>query len=859
MTPKLFLFNCIGAILLCSTPASTYGQWQDYTVDYNLETTTFASWFGCGISTADFNNDGWDDFTASGADGWIKLWTGGPEGLTLHDEWLMPNECKAVLWFDIENDGDLDLLLGVMHVGAYLYVQQSDGLLLEESAVRGLPQLQEWDIRGFSARDYDRDGDLDVYISSYHDDLGSDVFIYENMLFQNTGSGYFEDVTMISGVGNGYLHSFQGAWMDFTGNGFDDLWVINDRSIFPNALYSNMGNGSFEDISEDVGADIGIEAMSATLFDPDNDGDWDQYVTNIENNPNAFLRNNDGIYEDIAVSAGVASMQYSWGACAIDVDGDRWDDLMVATYRFPNSNPYDNHLYMNLGTGLEFEDATENWPNEQFQLYCLGRIDLDNDRSPDIIGHGNSSLAQVLHNTNSEGNARMTISLIGTVSNTRAVGSVIKVHADGLTQMQQVDAGCDYMTQHTYKRFFGLANVDQVDSIEVFWPTGEREVLFDVMADTALTIVEGFTNSVLEPVDVPCPWSNAAWLAPFDPDEVEMTWNGVPVTSALVSADSEGEWTLEASWWGGAYSWSQTVSWTPAPEPEFTLDMVPPSCHGHSALLSWDFPEPHPVTVNGLAFSSQIESVPFGMGTFDVVMQVTEDCSIDTSFTVTYPPALFADVELTHPLCAGELGQAVITPGGGTGTLSVDYGGADFTALPAGIHAFTVSDSLGCTHADSLVLLSLDTLVGAVAIDYLGVTDSVQISTDASGGTPPYSWTWTAPLDSAGWVMAPLNLGWYVEDANGCIDLGAVELVSNPLAAVPLDMETASWACSRHNGGLVFNGPEGALTLSIFDLSGRQILDERAVRSSEVLVMDSWSPVLVLGQDEAGHLYRWIK
>ena len=355
-----------------------HAQLEDVSLDYLIEATTFGSLFGCGLSTADFNGDGWDDVTTSGSDGWIKLYTGGPDGFTPYEAWQMDNEGKAVLWVDIENDGDLDLFVGVLNIGVFLYVQQSDGSLVEEGLARGMPVLQMWDVRGFSARDYDRDGDLDLYIASYHD--LSQSIIYENMLFMNGGNGYFEDVTLISGAGNGHQHSFQGAWMDFDGNGFDDLWVINDRSIFPNALYSNTGNGNFIDISAESGANIGIEAMSATLFDPDNDGDWDQYVTNIENNPNAFLRNNDGVYVDIADAAGVASLQYGWGTCAIDVDGDRWDDMMVATYRFPNTNPYDNHLYMNLGSGTEFEDVTENWPNEQFQLYCLGRLDLDQDR-----------------------------------------------------------------------------------------------------------------------------------------------------------------------------------------------------------------------------------------------------------------------------------------------------------------------------------------------------------------------------------------------------------------------------------------------------------------------------------------------
>ena len=87
--------------------------------------------------------------------------------------------------------------------------------------------------------------------------------------------------------------------------------MINDREDFTNSLYANGGGGPFVDISESSGASISVNAMSATLFDPDNDGDWDQYVTNTEDNPNAFMLNNEGFYQDIAASAGVA-------ACSMD-------------------------------------------------------------------------------------------------------------------------------------------------------------------------------------------------------------------------------------------------------------------------------------------------------------------------------------------------------------------------------------------------------------------------------------------------------------------------------------------------------------------------------------------------------------
>ena len=103
---------------------------------------------------------------------------------------------------------------------------------------------------GNQRRDYDEDLDLDVYICSYHDAM-SEV-AQENILLQNDGSGHFTDVNETAGK-YGLMHSFQGTWFDWDDDGDDDLWAINDRSIYPNALYRNPGNGTFYDVSEDVG------------------------------------------------------------------------------------------------------------------------------------------------------------------------------------------------------------------------------------------------------------------------------------------------------------------------------------------------------------------------------------------------------------------------------------------------------------------------------------------------------------------------------------------------------------------------------------------------------------------------------
>lgn len=857
MRPVQPLFRHFSCVLFMAVALHGYAQWEDVSLDYLIESSTFGSLFGCGLSTADFNGDGWDDVTTAGSDGWIKLYTGGPDGFVSFEAWQMPTEGKAVLWIDIENDGDLDLFVGFLHLGVFLYVQQEDGTLIEQGLQRGMPVLQSWDVRGFSARDYDRDGDLDLYVASYHD--AAQTVNYENMLFQNGGNGFFEDVTLFSGTGNGMQHSFQGAWYDYDNDGFDDLWVINDRSVFPNALYHNLGNGTFEDIAEDVGCDIGIEAMSATLFDPDNDGDWDQYITNIEGNPNAFLRNNEGQYVDIAESAGVASLLYGWGTCAIDVDGDRWDDMMVATYRFPNTNPYDNHLYMNLGSGTEFLEETENWPNEQFQLYCLGRLDLDGDRVPDLVGHGNAAHAQVLRNTNSEGAARLAINLIGTESNTYAVGSVIKVHAAEMTQMQQVEAGCDYMTQHSYTRFFALGDVQVIDSIEVFWPLGSRDVLFDVPSDTALLVIEGFLDAELEPLEAPCPWSPPGWSIPFELGSADMTWNGEPVTSEVVVADSTGDWTFEASWWGGGYTWSQTVSWTEVALPDLAVEVTPASCHGALGGLAWTMPDGASVMLLDSVYPSTVNGVSIPAGDYDLEVELGENCTVHVPASIGQPEALSLELEVTQPACHGDHGMVTWSIGGGTPPLAVVIADGDPLALTPGEWPIVLEDSMGCTLSDAAVVVEPDSLISSASVEYAGPSDSALVTLVVEGGTPPFNVAWSGPIDTSGWVVAPVGLGWFVQDANGCLDLGVLDVPSNPLAAVG-GFGRTPWSCFRDGVQLRFSGPGDALVeVRVFDLSGRLLLEEVHIAHGQVIELGHQGVVVVQALDVEGRSYAWVK
>ena len=273
-----FLLSARRACALCfclSAVMASTAQLEDVSVDHLVEVSTAASWFGCGLSTADFDGDGWDDVTAATSAGPVELYKGGPEGLTHHMTLPHDHESKAVLWVDVDNDGDLDLMLGVYLEGLYLYIQDDNGLLSEDGVNRGLPQWPSWDVRGISATDYDNDLDLDLYVASYH--ASFDSLPHQNLLLRNEGKDTLPTRLMRRVWAMAISTAFRGAWFDFDDDdGDQDLWVINDRSVYPNALYQNT-NGVFYDIAQDVGANIAIEAMSATLFDPDNDGDWDMY------------------------------------------------------------------------------------------------------------------------------------------------------------------------------------------------------------------------------------------------------------------------------------------------------------------------------------------------------------------------------------------------------------------------------------------------------------------------------------------------------------------------------------------------------------------------------------------------------
>ena len=159
----------------------------------------------------------------------------------------------------------------------------------------------------------------------------------------------FTDVTRAAGItfthtngatGQKYLPETMGAgvaFLDYNGDGWQDIFFVNSRNWVggrrtPPALYRNDGDGTFTDVTREVGLDVWFYGLGVAVADYDNDGDIDLFITTLERN-HLFRNNGVGKFEDVSKAAGFGdAIAFSTSAAWVDYDQDGWLDLFVANY-----------------------------------------------------------------------------------------------------------------------------------------------------------------------------------------------------------------------------------------------------------------------------------------------------------------------------------------------------------------------------------------------------------------------------------------------------------------------------------------------------------------------------------------------
>lgn len=419
-------------------------------------------------------------------------------------------QTQGVAFGDFNNDGDPDLYV-VNDFGINgMYFNKGDGSFEDVTdaagVVGGIDVIGEEEVPngyGVALADENSDGHLDIYIVN----LGS-----PNILYSNNGDGTFAEITEQSGVvaGTGPVGAgTAAAFGDCNNDGRVDLYAINGYGL-PSFFYINTGN-SFDDRTSKAGIGEHGDAQGCAFGDYDNDGNMDLYVTNFADAQGAPLQNalfrNDGkgIFENDTKEAGLVVKNYSLGTVFGDLDNDGYLDLYVVN----NGEP--NILYRNNGDGTFTDVTADAGVGDPGLGSSVALGDINNDGYLDIYvangGFFDEEMGDpdVLYLNNGGTNHWLQIELRGTTSNQMGIGARITVSTGDLHQIREISGGRGY-GQNSSIANFGLGEHILAESIEVRWPSGIVQAMGNINADQHIIIEEGVSAPV-EPHDT----SIAAW------------------------------------------------------------------------------------------------------------------------------------------------------------------------------------------------------------------------------------------------------------------------------------------------------------------------------------------------------------
>jgi hypothetical protein len=412
---------------------------------------------------------------------------------------------------DYDNDGNADL-----YVTSYgkniLYHNNGDGTFTDVTAKAGVAG-GGWSVSaGFF--DYDNDGRLDLFVTRYMDwdadhnkICGGDWHTYcppnafpatTCLLYHNRGDGTFEDVTEHSGLAAKKGRALGVAFADYDGDGFTDIFVANDG--MQQYLFHNNGNGTFTECALESGVAFtadgkGMSGMGAVFQDYDNDGRPDVLVTVLPREIYSLYHNEgSGNFNYASLEAGLGaltSMSSGWGVGLEDFDNDGWKDLFVAQgHVLDNVQDIDASLrykelpLLALNHKGRFERA-DSGVTKPLAARGVAFGDINNDGCMDAVISCLGGPPVLLLNRGGGNNHWLSISLQGTHSNRDGYGARVSVNG----QTRVATSTGSYLCANDKRLHFGLGSSEKA-AVEIFWPSGVKQVLNDVRADQFLSVRE---------------------------------------------------------------------------------------------------------------------------------------------------------------------------------------------------------------------------------------------------------------------------------------------------------------------------------------------------------------------------------
>ena len=449
---------------------------------------------------------------------------------------------------DYDNDGDPDIY--VTYWGANrLYQNRGDGRFGEVAVEAGVADGGWGSSAAFA--DVDMDGLLDLYVVNYLEfdlddppagNLGcrykglesfcgpEGINAQADRLYRNAGAGTFVDETEKAGMARRALPGLGVVFGDYDRDGDPDIYVANDSE--PNLLYRNDGGWRFAEIATEAGLAYSENGraqagMGVHAGDYDNDGDLDLFVTNFSDDVNTLYQNQGGEQGDLRFVdatysgglAGIVQPYLGWSTGFFDYDNDGWLDLFVAN----------GHIYPQLeqlSDGLRYAQRNLLYRNERGRYMEVGRragpgwqiekvsraaavADYDNDGDGDLLVMNLNAPPDLLRNEGGNLNSWLGLELVGTRSNRDAIGARVQVWVGGRAQVREVQRGYGFQSQHDHRLLFGLGQASAVDSVQVLWPSGQSQVVQELLPRRYHRIREG-SDEIQASAAVPPPAVPAA-------------------------------------------------------------------------------------------------------------------------------------------------------------------------------------------------------------------------------------------------------------------------------------------------------------------------------------------------------------
>lgn len=433
--------------------------------------------FGLGVAVADYDNDGDADIYVNNF-GPNVLYRNNGDG-TFTDITAAAGVANGhkvgagTCFLDADADGDLDL-----YAANYVKFTYENHV---PRSMDGYPQYA-------GPKDYDPEPDV---------------------LYRNEGDGTFTDASAESDVGTVAGTGMGMVCGDIDADGDTDIFILND--VAGNFLFQNDGTGRFEEISLLAGVGYNLDghelgSMGVDCADYDNDGRLDFFMTSYSGEyPVLYCNMGEAVFEDATLVSGAGAGCFphvNWGTGFGDFDNDGYRDLFVANGHLQdNIDLYDdttsfavkNVLLRNTGAGRFIDVSDQAGDGLQIALSSRGAAldDLDNDGRIDVVVlNARREPTLLLNDTPFNGRHWLQVQLRGTKANRDGVGARVTLTSGDLTLVDEVHSGRGYQGHFGTRLHFGLGTCDRVDRLEVRWIGGQTNVLEVLPADRLIVVTE---------------------------------------------------------------------------------------------------------------------------------------------------------------------------------------------------------------------------------------------------------------------------------------------------------------------------------------------------------------------------------